>query len=119
MSIELSNDDLNALAILSAGLRPFREIGTSNMQISAVLTTLQIATRDGQRSASDLSKIASVSMSKIDRQIADAVDLGLVVKRSDDFDQRISRLWLTERGRGLVRSVGESMRQRAAVRLAA
>jgi hypothetical protein len=46
-----------------------REIGTTNMQISAVVTTLLIAAKDGQRSASDLSKIADVSMSKIGRQI--------------------------------------------------
>jgi DNA-binding MarR family transcriptional regulator len=117
MPIELLNDDLTACSILSAGLRPFREI--DNMQLSEVATILAVAAKDGERSASDMSKLADISMPKARRRIAEAKALGLIDQRPDDFDQRTLRCYLTERGRGLVRSVAENMRRRAAVRAAA
>ena len=121
-----STEDRQAISTLAAALRPFKELNKiGSMPISIVTTFALVANWPG-KTVGEYAKLADSNMNAMSRALADlssvnrhgGAGMGLIEQRTDLHDSRYQRSVLTEKGRGLVRRIGDAMKPRVVARAA-
>ncbi|HXT38333.1 MAG TPA: MarR family transcriptional regulator [Chloroflexota bacterium] len=83
------------------------ELAALGLHVGQEMTLLRLWTEEGQ-SLSDLAECADLDLSTMSKAITRMERAGLVERRSDPEDERVWRVFLTDRGRALQEPVAQA-----------